>query len=179
MAAVAWQPSGAAWRWMTRCAGNADGKLLISLSPLRRRPRFPPARSRASAAAGVGESARGCRLEADKIREESRLSNPRWLSSPLVSLPLREDLAVGRKRDASRRVSRIGSVDNFIASRSPSWHSLSEYNIQVRTTCKICNYPRVILERPRCLFQTTKLRTIGKILSTLSAFIWHRKLAKF
>lgn len=53
-------------------------------------------------AQAAGESTRGCRLEADKIREESRLSNPRWLSSPLVSLPLREDLAAGKKRDAAR-----------------------------------------------------------------------------
>ena len=89
------------------CAGYADGKFLISLPPLRRRLHFPLARSCISAVAG--ESTRGCRLEADKIREESRLSNPRWLSSPLlssprlsVSLPLREDLMVGKKRDAAR-----------------------------------------------------------------------------
>lgn len=36
----AWQPSGAARRWMTRCAGYADGKLLISLPPLRRDSRI-------------------------------------------------------------------------------------------------------------------------------------------
>lgn len=69
---------------------------------------FPLARSCISVAAGVGESTRGCRLEADKIREESRLSNPRWLSSLLVSLPLRKDLAAGGKRDAVRLAHWIG-----------------------------------------------------------------------
>lgn len=66
------------------CAGYADGKLLVLLLPLRASRVFPLARSCISRAAPVSvKSTRGCRLEADKIREESRLSNPRWLSSPL------------------------------------------------------------------------------------------------
>jgi len=41
-----------------------------------------------------------------------------------------------------RRVSHIGSVDNFIASSSP--YLLSEYNIQVQTTCRRFNYLSVL-----------------------------------
>lgn len=131
MAAVAWQPSGAARRWMTRwmCASYADGKLLVSLLPLRAGRIFPLARSCISLRprrAGVGESTRGCRLEADKIREESRLSNPRWLfSSPhcFVASPRgfsgREEEGCG----ASRALDRWTTLSLHVLHRGTSYPS--------------------------------------------------------
>lgn len=116
MAAVAWQPSGAARRWMTRwmCAGYADGKLLVSLLPLRAGRIFPLARScislRPRRATPVSVNRRvgaGWR----QIRYGRSLVCPILDGSSLlltVSLPLREDLTDGRKRDAARPAHWIG-----------------------------------------------------------------------
>lgn len=76
--------------------------------------------------AGVGESTRGCRLEADKIREESRLSNPRWLfSSPhcFVASPRgfngREEEGCG----ASRALDRWTTLSLHVLHRGTSYPS--------------------------------------------------------